>query len=95
MRAAWDDPDQLPPRIKLVHAAQGKRARAEPVAALYEQHKVRHAGGLAKLEDEQCTWAAATSTASPNRIDALTWGVTELALGPRVSDSFFRGGKRR
>lgn len=95
VRAAWDDPEQLPPRIKLVHAAQGKRARAEPVAALYEQHRVRHAPGLAKLEDEMCTWAAATSTASPNRIDALTWGVTELGLGPRVSETFFRGGRRR
>lgn len=85
VRAAWADPKQLPPRIKLVHAAQGKRARAEPVAALYEQSKVRHAPGLAKLEDEMCTWSATTSTASPNRIDALTWGATELGLGAALA----------
>lgn len=95
VRAAWDDPKQLPPRVKLVHAAQGKRARAEPVAALYEQRKLRHAGGLPKLEDEMCTWAAASSTASPNRIDALVWGATELGLEVQPSTTFFRGGRRR
>lgn len=95
VRAAWNDPEKLPPRIKLVHAAQGKRARAEPVAALYEQNKVRHVGGLSKLEDEMCTWAAATSTASPNRIDALTWAMTDLGLQPHRSETFYRGGKRR
>ena len=40
--------------VKLVHAARGKAARAEPVAALYEAGRVRHAGLFAKLEDELC-----------------------------------------
>lgn len=71
----------LPPRIKLVHAAQGKRARAEPVSGLYEQKRVRHAPGLAKLEDEICACAFLKGERSPNRLDALVWGITELALG--------------
>lgn len=66
--------------IKLVHASRGKRARAEPVAALYEQGKVHHVGSLAKLEDEMCSWAAQSGDQSPNRIDALVWAITEVAL---------------
>jgi len=40
--------------VKAVRAARGKYVRAEPVAALYEQARVRHVGGLSKLEDEMC-----------------------------------------
>jgi hypothetical protein len=64
--------------IELVHASLGKRARAEPAVALYEQGRVLHywpKGGpnpLAKLEHEQCTWDASNPSArSPNRVDAL------------------------
>ncbi len=35
--------------IKTVHATRGKRARAEPVAAFYEQGRVSHVGGFAAL----------------------------------------------
>ena len=64
--------------IKSVHATRGKRARAEPVAALYEQGRVSHVGGFAALEDEMCS--AIGEGASPDRMDALVWAVTELML---------------
>jgi phage terminase large subunit-like protein len=64
--------------IKTVHATRGKQARAEPVAALYEQGRVSHVGGFAALEDEMC--AVIGEGASPDRLDALVWAVTELML---------------
>jgi phage terminase large subunit-like protein len=66
---------------KGVWASRGKLTRAEPVSALYEQHRVHHVGALAKLEDEQCTWLPNDPKfPSPNRVDALVWAVTELML---------------
>lgn len=68
---------------RAVHASRGKRTRAEPVAALYEQRRIHHVGALPKLEDEMCTWSAIEGEASPNRMDALVWALTELMLvGP-------------
>jgi predicted phage terminase large subunit-like protein len=63
-----------------VHASRGKYARAEPVAALYEQGRVHHVGSLPELEDQQCTWLP-TDAESPDRIDAAVWGLTSLLLG--------------
>jgi phage terminase large subunit-like protein len=62
-----------------VRASRGKAVRAEPVAALYEQGKIHHVGKLNLLEDELCTWES-TSTWSPNRLDALVWGITNLMV---------------
>ncbi len=74
--------------IKLVHACQGKVARAEPVAALYEAGRVRHAGQFPRLEDELCGLVAGGAYQgpgrSPDRADALVWAMTELMLGRRV-----------
>jgi phage terminase large subunit-like protein len=67
------------PPVKRIHASRGKHTRAEPVAALYEQGKVHHVGTFAKLEDEQCSWLP--GMASPNRMDALVWAITELMIG--------------
>lgn len=67
------------PPVKLIHASRGKHARAEPVAALYEQGKVHHVGVFAKLEDELCQWTP-HSADSPNRLDALVWALTELLV---------------
>jgi predicted phage terminase large subunit-like protein len=66
--------------LTLVHASRGKLTRAEPIAALYEQGKVRHVGGFPELEDELCTWVPGTSD-SPDRLDALVWALTQLAPG--------------
>ena len=63
-----------------VHASRGKRTRAEPVAALYEQHKVHHVGSLPQLEDQMTLWEANKGADSPDRVDALVWALTELLL---------------
>lgn len=78
--------------LRLVHACRGKVARAEPVAALYEAGRVRHAGQFPRLEDEMCGLIAGGAYQgpgrSPDRADALVWALTELMLGksgePRV-----------
>ena len=66
---------------KKLHASKGKQARAEPVAALYEQKRVHHVGGFPTLEDELCSWEPNSGMQSPNRLDALVWALTELMLG--------------
>lgn len=62
-----------------VWASEGKRTRAEPVAALYEQGRVHHVGMMAQLEDQLTTWRPGMK--SPDRLDALVHVVTGLALG--------------
>lgn len=66
--------------VKMVTASRSKHARAEPVAAMYEQGRIHHLGELIGLEDEMVTWVPLTSTDSPNRIDALVWAATELLV---------------
>ena len=65
---------------KSVRATRGKTKRAEPVAALYETHKIFHYGVHEELEDQM--WEFETvqsdSTISPDRVDAMVWGFTEL-----------------
>jgi predicted phage terminase large subunit-like protein len=63
--------------VQMVHASRGKRTRAEPVAAMYEQGKWSHIGALPELEDEMASWVAG-SPDSPDRLDALVWAATEL-----------------
>lgn len=65
---------------KKLYASRGKMARAEPVAALYEQRRVHHVGIFPLAEDELCTWEPNTGMPSPNRLDAIVWAVTELML---------------
>jgi phage terminase large subunit-like protein len=79
------DPDAA---VRDVRASRAKRTRAEPVAALYEQGRVRHAGAFAQLEDQMATFTGAGGK-SPDRLDALVWAVTDLMLrretAPRVT----------
>jgi predicted phage terminase large subunit-like protein len=63
--------------VRMVHASRGKRVRAEPVAALYEQGKVSHIGGFSELEDQLTSWVP-DSGESPDRMDALVWAMAEL-----------------
>ncbi len=70
-------------RFKGVHAVQNKRARAQPVAAIYEQGRARHVGQFTQLEDQMCGWTPQSSD-SPDRMDALVWainGLTEHSRG--------------
>lgn len=62
-----------------VHASRGKRVRAEPVASLYAQDKVRHVGAMVELENELCSYDP-DGAVSPNRLDAMVWGITNLML---------------
>ncbi|MTH95862.1 DNA-packaging protein [Roseibium sp. RKSG952] len=72
--------------VKTVRATRGKFSRAEPVAMLYDQGRIHHAGAFPELEDEMADFGPAglSSGRSPDRLDALVWAVTELMLGPRA-----------
>lgn len=73
-----------------VHASRGKRKRAEPVAALYEQRRVHHVGAFPELEDQMCLWEGQNEEdadsdedatfESPDRMDALVWALTDLMI---------------
>lgn len=64
---------------KSVHASRGKQIRAEPISALYEDGRVHHVGIFPQLEEELVNWSP-ESDKSPNRMDALVWAITELAV---------------
>lgn len=64
-------------------ASRGKQQRAEPVVSLYEQGRVHHIGTFPDLEDQMTSWLPGESSFSPDRMDALVWGVTELGLTKR------------
>ena len=61
-----------------VHATRGKLVRAEPIAALYEQRRVHHVGMFPELEAQMCSYVGDIKS-SPDRLDALVWGMTELS----------------
>lgn len=73
-----------------VRASRGKHVRAEPIAALYEQGRVAHVGAFLELENQmtQMTIHGYEGDGSPDRVDALVWGLTELFPGmvERVPD---------
>ncbi len=89
VRAVLREVDPSVP-LKEVHATRGKYLRAEPVAALYEQGKVKHVGSFPLLEDEMCDFGfdGLSSGRSPDRLDALVWAITALTAtaryGPRI-----------
>jgi phage terminase large subunit-like protein len=66
--------------VTKVHATRGKRVRAEPISALYEQYRVHHVGAFPELEDQMVMWTPDSSD-SPDRLDALVWALTELKDG--------------
>jgi len=70
--------------VRTVHARRGKVARAEPVAALYEQGRVHHLRGLGALEVQMCAMTAQgfEGRGSPDRVDALVWALSDLMIEP-------------
>lgn len=99
IRSASADPDrkiggQVPYRA--VKASRGKIVRAEPVAALFEQEKVSLVGHFADLEDQLCamTTAGYIGSKSPDRADAMIWGLASLFPAMTKQDSGF-GVRRR
>lgn len=82
---------------KEVTASRGKIARAEPVAALYEQGRIKHVGAFPELECQLCAMTpdGYLNDGSPDRADALVWAITELMLGnatPRAASGTFSWG---
>ena len=77
---------QVAPNIayRAVHARVGKRLRAEPVAALYEQGRVHHADTFQELEDQMCAFTHGGLRKSPDRLDALVWALTDLVIDQRT-----------
>lgn len=77
---------QIDPLVafRAVRASRGKTARAEPVAALYDQGRVHHAKGFDALEDQMCrmTVTGYEGQGSPDRVDALVWALTDLMVEP-------------
>jgi len=67
---------------KAVRATRGKLVRAEPIAGLYQMGKVKHVGSFPKLEEQMCQYTADT-TVSPDRLDALVWGIWSLSQSSR------------
>lgn len=68
--------------VRKVRATKSKQIRAEPIAAMYEQGKVRHAHPFPELEDQMCTFTIGfdrkAAGYSPDRVDALVWALTDL-----------------
>jgi phage terminase large subunit-like protein len=80
-----------------VRASRGKLARAEPVAALYEQGRVHHLGTFPQLEDQMCGFVPADhgdfgqrpTGCSPDRVDALVWALTDLMIEPMSNQGIY------
>ncbi|HVH81049.1 MAG TPA: terminase family protein [Stellaceae bacterium] len=85
--------------FRAVHASHGKVARAEPVAALYEQGRVHHLGAFPQLEDQMCGFTSdfdrAAAGYSPDRVDALVWALTELLVQPVAGEGIFEAYRRQ
>jgi phage terminase large subunit-like protein len=73
--------------ILMVTASRGKHVRAEPIALLYVQGKVKHVGAFPDLEDQLCAMRADgyAGSGSPDRLDALVWALTELSGPPKTA----------
>ena len=67
-------------KIVEVRATRGKHVRAEPIAALYEQGRIHHVGAFIDLETQmtQMTTFGFEGDGSPDRVDALVWGLSVL-----------------
>ena len=83
VRAVLAEIDRDVPLLE-VRATRAKHIRAEPVAALYEQGRVKHAGQFPVLEDEMAGFGRDGLAAgrSHDRVDALVWAITALLRGP-------------
>lgn len=69
-------------RVFTVWAKKSKAERAEPVVAKYKQKKVHHFGHFPELENQMTTWDPENAKKSPDRVDALSWGIYAVLLTP-------------
>jgi len=63
--------------VRMVTSSRGKALRAQPIASLYEQGRVHHVGRLSALEEQLTTWTEDSSD-SPDRVDAMVFGLTDV-----------------
>ncbi len=91
VKAVLNEADASAP-VTMVRATRGKYLRAAPAAQLYEQGRVKHVGAYPALEDEMCDFSAdgLSSGRSPDRLDALVWAITALALTPKTPEPRMR-----
>jgi predicted phage terminase large subunit-like protein len=75
--------------VRIVHATQGKHTRAEPISTLYAQGVVHHVGAFEALEDQMASWNPDTDK-SPDRMDALVWGISELMVSGAPLSGYYR-----
>jgi hypothetical protein len=84
-------------KIREVNATRGKIVRAEPIQGIAEGGRLHHAGVFIELEKELCNYKQGDE--SPNRLDAMVWGATDLMLGnqqtPRRPQSTSTAGNYR
>lgn len=66
--------------VRQVRASRGKVRRAEPIASLYEQGRVHHVGQFNELEDQLTTYTGDAGEKSPDRMDAVVWGLASVML---------------
>ena len=87
---------------KSVKATRGKYIRAEPVSQLYHQRRVHHVGAFPDLEEQMCSFTPDSAdrdkrsqsrrsfegdlSASPDRVDALVWALTDLLVETEEPD---------
>ena len=66
--------------LRQVRASRGKTVRAEPIAALYEQGRVSHAGAFPALEDQMVLFTpfGIEGGGAADRVDALVWALWDL-----------------
>jgi phage terminase large subunit-like protein len=67
-------------RIIDVKASRGKLARAEPVYSLYQEQRIFHVGAFPLLESQMVGFNPENQITSPDRVDALVWGLSALLL---------------
>lgn len=81
--------------VKIIHASKAKHVRAEPIANLYEQGKVRHLKYFKQLDEElsKMTYQGYKGRGSPDRLDAMVWAMTELIKRKKTKMSFKLSGK--
>ena len=69
-------------RIVDVRASRGKLARAEPIYSMYQEGRIFHVGPLPALEAQMLQFNPELPGQSPDRVDALVWGLSALMLTP-------------
>jgi phage terminase large subunit-like protein len=78
------DAAEAPLKVRLVHASQGKSARAEPIALKFEAGRAFLAGEFRELEAELAGIVAGGGYEgpgrSPDRADAMVWAMTALSV---------------